>query len=380
LDLQFDTEHTILGDSAERFFADNYDFTARHGRDAPGIWQDDIWRQFAELGWLALPFAEEDGGLGAGMVEISILMEAFGRHLVIEPYLTTIVLAGGLITGLGTPEQKSALVPAIGAGNLRLAFAGGWGDDLGAATTSKSGAGYTLSGARKNVMDAPLADKLLVPANLDGGIGVFVIDADAPGVTIRGHRTTDGGYAGDVELAGIEVDAGSLLGGNSDAENTISWALDRAAAAISADAVGAIQKLAEETIEFTKTREQFGQSLSKFQVLQHRLVEMKVAEEEARAVTMLAILSIDAPDRNRMRAVSSAKSKTGRLARFVGQAAIQTHGAIGTTNELGIGDYVKRLMVYETILGATRRHTDRYAAIISDPDIAGAGLLLAEGA
>ncbi|MDP6427189.1 MAG: acyl-CoA dehydrogenase [Rhodospirillales bacterium] len=377
MDLQFDTEHTILGDSAERMLAENYDFAARHADTAGGpAWADDIWRQFAEMGWLAMPFSEEDGGLGAGMVEISILMEAFGRHLVVEPYLSTVVLCGGLVAAIGTPEQRADILPAIGEGSLRFAYMGGAAGSEAEVEAAQNGDGYVLTGSRKSVIDAPMADRLVVPAKLGGGTGVYVVECAAPGVTIRPHRTVQNGYAADVELAGAQVAASALLGDQEDASEAIDCALDHAIAALSADAVGAIKRLVEETIEYTKTREQFGRPLSKFQVLQHRMVDMKVAEEEARAVTLLAVLSVDADAGARRRAVSSAKSKVGRCARFVGQSAIQTHGAIGTTQELSVGNYVKRLMVFETLFGSTAHHTERYAAIIDDPEIAGASLLL----
>jgi hypothetical protein len=207
-----------------------------------------------------------------------------------------------------------------------------------------------------------------------------MIDCDATGVTLRPHRTLDGGRAADVELTGVNVGRAQMLGGLEDASDAIEAAIDRTIAALSADAVGAMAKLVEETVEYTKTREQFGKPISKFQVLAHRLVDMKVSEEEARAVTTLAVLSADAPASKRRRAVSSAKSKVGRCARFVGQNAIQTHGAIGTTADLTIGSYAKRLMVYEASYGSTARHAELYAAIIADPDTAGAGLLLSPAA
>ena len=380
MDLQLDTEHTILADSAERFLSENYDHSARHGDTGDGgAWQDDMWGRFAELGWLALPFAEEDGGLGAGMVEISILAEAFGRNLVTEPYMTTGVLCGSLVAAIGTPDQRAEILPAIGEGTLRLAFMGGASGEPSLEAT-KNGDGYILSGARKSVIDAPMAGRLLVPARLGGTTSVFVLDCDAPGVTIRRHRTIDGGHAADVELTGAEAPRAALLGGLEDAAEAIEAAVDHVIAALSADAVGAIAKLVEATVEYTKTREQFGRPISKFQVLAHRLVDMKVAEEEARAVTMLAVLSVDAPRNMRRRAVSSAKSKVGRCARFTGQSAIQTHGAIGTTKELAVGNYVKRLMVYEATYGSTAHHAELYADIIADPDTAGACLLLSPAA
>jgi len=375
MDLSYDTEQTILRDSAEKFLSGRYDY--RFFQKTAGSetgWNADIWADFAELGWLGLPFAEEDGGFGAGAVEIAILMEAFGKSLVLEPYLATIVLGGGIVAKLGSAEQRQAILGPVIEGKSRLAFAV---DDKDAPVAAKrSGSGFTLSGAKKTVLSAPMADTILVSARIGRGSGVFAIPATAPGLNLRGYRTVDGGRAADIEFADIALPASALLGGNEDADAGIEETIHRAIAALSSDAVGAMSALVAATVEYTKTRVQFGQPIAKFQVLQHRMVGMKVKEEEARASCLFATLSLDGPADRRTRAVSGAKAKIGRASRSVAQEAIQLHGAIGTTDELSVGGYAKRLLAYEMVFGTTREHLRRYGAIIADPEIASQGLLL----
>lgn len=383
MNLHYDAEHVMLRDSAQKLLAARFDFrTFQKLIESASGWSPELWRTFAELGWLGLPFAEADGGAGGGAIEIAILMEVFGRHLVVEPYLATVVLGGGLIAALGdAAERKSLLEPMI-AGRARFAFAH---DDAGAPTVAvRQTGGYALSGAKRVVLGAPMAGTLLVSAHLDersdgAAVGIFVVPSDAPGVVVRPYRMVNGERAADVELAGVTLSARSLLGGNEAAGAAIAHVIDRAVAALSADAVGAIATMVEATVDYAKTRVQFGQPIASFQALQHRLVGMKVKEEEARASALLATLALDGPADRRARAVSGAKAKIGRCARSVHQEAIQLHGAIGTTNELSLGAYAKRLVAYEIKFGATRAHLARYGAIIARPELAAEGLLSAAG-
>ncbi|MGZ5804986.1 MAG: acyl-CoA dehydrogenase family protein, partial [Xanthobacteraceae bacterium] len=364
-----------LKDTAERFLAANYDYRKfRAIADSEAGYSKDIWTQFADMGWLGLPFAEADGGLGMGAVEVSILMEAFGKALVLEPYLVNVVLAGGLVGALGSHAQRTDLITPLIEGKLKLAFAH---EDRAPTRASKGSSGFTLSGAKTAVLAAPMADVILFSAALpSGATGIFALPRSTNGLVIRPYRTVDGGRAADIEMSNVAAPASALLGGNEDADAPIAAAIERAIVAASADAVGAIAAMVGATVDYTKTRVQFGQPLSKFQVLAHRLVDMKVREEEARASCLFATLSLDGPAGNRSRAVSGAKAKIGRNARFVAQNAIQTHGAIGTTDELALGAYAKRLMAYEMIFGSTREHLRRYGAAIADPALAGAGLLI----
>lgn len=374
MDLSYDTEQIILRDSAEKFLSSHCGYALyRKLADGEG-WSPALWSEFADLGWLGLPFAEADGGVGAGAVEVAILMEAFARHLVLAPYLSTVVLGGGIVAKLADADQRQALLGPVIEGKSRLSFA--FADRGEPTAVRKTASGYVIGGAKKMVLGAPLADTFLVVAKIETGVGVFSVPAQASGVTLRGYRTVDGGRAADIELNNVAVPASSLLGGNEHATDAIAEIIDRGIAAISADAVGATTTLVEATVEYTKTRVQFGQPLAKFQVLQHRMVGMKVKEEEARASCLFATLSLDGPAERRARACSGAKAKIGRAARAVSQEAIQLHGAIGTTDELPIGGYVKRLIAYEILFGSTRDHLHRYAGMITNPDLAREGLLV----
>ena len=377
MDLRYDSEHAILRGSVEKFLSERYDYrTFQKIADSEAGFSPEIWAEFAQLGWLGLPFALEDGGSGGGPVELGILMETFGKHLVVEPYLATVVLGGGLIAALGSAAERRAMLPDLIAGNCRLAFAH---EDAGTPTQARPApAGYVLQGGKKTVLGGPIADTLLVSARLaDGRTGIFVLPRQTPGLTVRPYRMIDGARAADVDLTEVAVPASTLLGGNEDAAGAIETVLRHAIAALSADAVGAISAMVKATVDYAKTRVQFGQPLASFQALQHRMVRIRIKEEEARAASLFATLSLDGTAQARARAISGAKAKIGRCARSVHQEAIQLHGAIGTTDELPLGGYAKRLIAYEILFGSTREHLRRYGAIIADPQVAAAGLLLA---
>jgi alkylation response protein AidB-like acyl-CoA dehydrogenase len=339
-------------------------------------WNREIWGEFAKLGWLGLPFAPEDGGNGGGAVELSILMEAFGKHLVIEPYLATVVLGGGLIAALGSAAERQAMLPAVVDGQCHLAFAH---EERDVPTRAhRTSGGYLLRGGKKVVIGGPSADMLLVSAQLgDNRLGIFVLPRETRGLTVRPYRMVNGSRAADVDLTDVTVPPPALLGGNEDAGDAIETVIQRATAALSADAIGAIGAMVKATVDYAKTRVQFGQAIANFQALQHRMVRIKIKEEEARAAALFATLSLDGPAPLPARAISGAKAKIGRCARFVHQDAIQLHGAIGTTDELALGGYAKRLIAYELLLGSTREHLRRYGAIIADPQVAATGLLMA---
>jgi len=377
VDLRYATEHVILRESAGKFLAERYDYrTVQKIAASETGWDREVWEEFAKLGWLGLPFAPEDGGNGGGAVELAILMEAFGQHLVIEPYLATVVLGGGLIAALGSTAERQTMLPAVMEGECHLAFAH---EERDVPTRAqRTNDGYSLRGGKKVVLGGSSADTLLLSARLgDQGLGVFVVPRTTHGLTVRSYRMVDGRRAADVDLNDAMVPTSALLGGNENAGGAVEAVLQRAIAALSADAVGAIGAMVKATVDYAKTRVQFGQPIANFQALQHRMVRIKIKEEEARAAALFATLSLDGPAAICARATSGAKAKIGRCARSVHQEAIQLHGAIGTTDELALGGYAKRLLAYELLFGSTREHLRRYGAMIADPKVAATGLLMA---
>jgi pimeloyl-CoA dehydrogenase small subunit len=325
-----------------------------------------VWAQYAELGLLGLPFAEALGGFGGGPVETMIVMEAFGRGLVLEPYFATIILGGGLLRRAGSDAQRAALVPGIIAGKLKLAFAhverSSRYDLADVATTARrDGAGYVLDGAKSVVLHGDCADKLLVTARVAGGqrdrdgVGLFLVDADAAGVTRRGYPTQDGLRAAEVAFAGVRVAADAVLGDN--ALPAIEHVVDEAIAALCSEAVGTMQSMHETTLEYLKTRQQFGRPIGQFQVLQHRAVDMLVALEQARSMAMFAtVMATEENAVERRRAISAAKAQIGRSGRHIGQEAIQLHGGIGMTMEYSVGHYFKRMTMIDMLFGDADSH------------------------
>lgn len=366
MDFDLSEEQRLLKDSVDRLLADRYDFEARRKHMAGDKgWSADIWARFAELGLLALPFSEEDGGFGGGAVETMLVMESFGRSLVIEPYLATVVLGGGLLNAAASAEQRAAVVPGVVEGSTLLAFAHSERQaryDLADVETKakKDGDGWTLDGAKTLVLHGDSATKLIVSARTAGGrtdekgVGLFLVDADAPGVEVRGYATQDGMRAAEVTLSGAK---GEALGDPEGAMPAIRQVVDEAIAAICAEAVGAMEKSNELTVEYLKTRQQFGVHIGAFQALQHRGAEMFVALEQARSMAMFAaVMSRDEDPVERSRAVSGAKVQIGRSGRFIGQSAVQLHGGVGMTMEYAIGHYFKRLTMIDKAFGDADHH------------------------
>lgn len=373
MDFDLSDEQRLLQDSVERLISDEYGFEQRKAlAKGQAGYSDAMWAKFAELGFLGLPFAEEDGGFGGGPVETMILMEAFGRGLVLEPYLATVVLGGGFLRHGGNAAQKAALIPEVAAGNLKLAFAHTERQsryDLNAVETTarRDGGGWVLDGHKGVVLHGDSADKLFVTARVSGGprdrggIGLFLVDAGAAGVSRQGYATQDGLRAAEVTLAGVRVGAEAVF--SEDALPLVERVVDEAIAAIAAEAVGAMAATQALTIDYLKTRKQFGVAIGSFQVLQHRGSEMFIALEQARSMAMLATMMAAGDDAaERRKAVAAAKIQIGRSARFVGQQAVQLHGGIGMTMEYAVGHYFKRLTMIDTMFGDADHHLERLAA------------------
>jgi pimeloyl-CoA dehydrogenase small subunit len=369
MDFALNDEQRLLRESTERLFGEHYDFEARkrYAREANGF-SEELWRRYAELGLLALPFAESDGGIGAGPVETMIVMEAFGRVLALEPYLATIVLGGSLLRLGANAATRAALIPKVASGERKLAFAHAERQaryDLSDVMTSarKDGTGFVLEGAKSLVLNGDAADKLVVSARLSGGqrerdgIALFLVDAAADGVTRRGYPTVDGLRAAEVTLSRVRVAADAVIGEPGDAFTLIERVVGGAIAALAAEAVGAMAAMHELTVDYLKTRKQFGVPIGNFQVLQHRAADMLIALEEARSLALLATMMVDEPNATeRRKAIAAAKVQIGRSGRIVGQGAIQLHGGIGMTMEYKVGHYFKRVTMIDSLFGDADHH------------------------
>lgn len=367
MDFDLSEEQRLLKDSVDRLIADHYAFEQRKKYMAETAgWSQSVWNQYAELGLLGLPFEEQLGGFGGGGVETLIVMEAFGRGLVLEPYFATVVLGGGLLRRAGNDVLRKALVPQITAGKLKLAFAHVERQsryNLADVVTSarKDGDGYVLDGAKSVVLHGDCAEKVLLTARISGnrqdrnGIGLFVVDADAAGLTRRGYPTQDGLRAAELTLKGVRVGRDAVLSEN--ALQAVEHVVDEAIAALCAEAVGCMQVMHETTLEYLKTRQQFGRPIGSFQVLQHRSVDMLVALEQARSMAMYAAVMADEADPvERRRALAAAKAQIGRSGKHIGQEAIQLHGGIGMTMEYKVGHYFKRMTMIDMMFGNADEH------------------------
>jgi pimeloyl-CoA dehydrogenase small subunit len=369
MDFELSEEQRLLKDSVERLTAQRYDFEARRKYMAePEGWSRALWQQYVDLGLTALPFAEEHGGIGGGPVETMIVMEAFGRALALEPYFASVILGGSFVRLGGGDAVKADLLPNVAAGESLLAFAHIERQaryDLAdvAATAKKDGAGYILNGAKSLAIHGDAADKIVVSARASGGqrdktgIGLFLVDAKAPGVTRRGYPTMDGLRAAEVTLQNVKVGADAVIGEPGNAYPLIEQVSHIAIAALAAEGVGAMSAMHEITVDYLKQRKQFGVPIGNFQVLQHRAGEMLIALEQARSMAMLAtMMAAEENADERRKAIAAAKVQIGRSAKFIGQQAIQLHGGIGMTMEYKVGHYFKRVTMIDTLFGDADYH------------------------
>src|ERR1700750_1969236 len=372
MDFDLSEEQRLLKDSVDGLLTDAYDFESRKKYMAEkGGWSKAVWSKLAEQGLLGLPFAEADGGFGGGGVETMIVMEALGKALVLEPYLATVVIGGGFLRHAGSDAQKAAHVPGIVDGSKTLGFAqlekNSRYDLFDVTTTAKKkGDGWVIDGEKFVVLNGDGADTLIVTARTKGerrdkaGIGVFIVPADARGVTRKGYPTQDGLHAADISFTGVEVGADAAIGDPENALALIERVVDEARTAMCAEAVGAMDESLKTTVEYIKTRKQFGVAIGTFQALQHRASDMFVALEQARSMSMFATMAADFDDaRERARAVAAAKVQIAKSGKCVGQESIQLHGGIGMTQEAKIGHYFKRLTMIENTFGDTDYHLRR---------------------
>ncbi|MFZ5670902.1 MAG: acyl-CoA dehydrogenase family protein [Pseudomonadota bacterium] len=374
MDFNFTEEQSMLRDTVASYLRDNYDFDRRRKMISGEAGRDPaVWSAFAnELGILGAPFPEELGGLGGGAIENMIVMEEFGKALVVEPYLGTVVIGGGFLKRAGGAEAAELIGGIIG-GETLIAFAHAepqgrynWADLK--TTARRDGAGWVLNGHKAVVAGAPWATHLIVTARTGGGqrdaqgVSVFIVEKGAKGVVTRDYPTVDGGRASEVYFENVALPAGALIGEEGAGLPLVETVIDEAVAAVCAEAVGAMRQLHAGTLEYAKQRKQFGVPIASFQVLQHRMVDMFMALEQSVSMTYMATIKLS-DDAERAKAVSAAKVQVGKACKFVGQNAIQIHGGMGMTDELAIGHYFKRATLIEGLFGSVDHHLRRYEGL-----------------
>ena len=377
MDFDLSDEQRLIKDSIDRLIADQYKTEQRAAamKSAKG-YSEAVWKQFAELGLLGLAVPEDQGGAGGGPVETMLIMEALGRGLSLEPYLSTAVAAPAALKSGGTAKARAALLPAIAEGkavvSLAIAEAQSRYDlfDV-AASAAADGSGFRLNGEKTLVLHGGQADWLIASARSSGarrdkaGISLFLVDAKAPGVSRRDYPALDGTRAAEASFVNVRVDADHVIGAPGEGLAVLEQVADTVIAALSAEAVGALEAVQQMTVEYLKTRKQFGVPIGSFQVLQHRSVDMFVSLDQARSMAMLAAMMAAEPDaKERRKAISQAKAQIGNSIRHITQEAIQMHGGIGMTMEYALGAYARRLTVIEKSFGDTDYHLAALAGMI----------------
>jgi alkylation response protein AidB-like acyl-CoA dehydrogenase len=377
MDFTYSNEQVGLQETLQRFISRDYEFERRRelARSELGF-SAEAWAQYAELGLLSLPFPEEFGGLGGNAVDVMLVMEQIGRGLLLEPFLSSVVMCGGLIRDAASDSLKANLLPRIGAGELKLALAcyepaGRYDLSRVACTAARSGGGWRLSGQKIVVLDAPSADCFLVSARVGGGaenvqgVSLFLIERGTAGLSLQSYSTQSGGRAADLRLDDVACGADALIGAPGSGVTIVERAVDKGVAALCAETVGIIAALNEATLNYLKTRKQFGVPIGKFQALQHRMADMFIAAEQSRSMAVNAAVYADSEDAAvRRRAVSGAKAYIGRAARLVGQEAVQMHGAMGVVDDVIVSHYFKRLTMIDMSLGDVDHHLARFSDLL----------------
>lgn len=367
MDFDLTDEQKLLQETVVRFVSEAYPFTVReHALKSADGWSRETYAALAEMGLLGLPFAEEDGGFGGGGVEMMIVMEALGRGLLVEPYVATVVLAGGVLRYGASAGQRAAIVPGLIAGETILALAhhepASPRHTLDVRSTAvRDGEGWRLDGRKIGVLHGGSADTLIVSAQAEEGPTLFLVDPTADGVTVETARGYDGIPVATVTLSGVRVAADALIGAPGQGAAVLERVFEDATGALVAEAVGAMAETFDLTVDYLKTRQQFGTPIGGFQALQHRAVEMLMQLELSRSMAVLAALSYDAAPDQRSRNMSAAKAQIGKSGRFIGQEAVQMHGAIGITAEYKVGHAFKRLTAIDALLGDREHHLARLA-------------------
>ena len=375
MDFTFNEEQSLIQDQVDQFVQKEYDWETRQSLSNSELgFGEDNWKKFAELGWLGISVSEDSGGFGGSAIESMLIMEAFGKGLVVEPFLETVIMAGGLIDDHGSDQQKSSfLEPAI-AGEMHLALAYAEPQsrfNLSDVVTEvkEDGDNFVINGYKSVVMNGPSADQIIVSARTSGtqldenGISLFIIDANASGLDKTNYKTVDGRRASDLTFENVSVSKENLIGDQDKGFEILDSTIDKSILAISAEAVGAMEVLYKTTVEYTKTREQFGTAIGKFQVLQHRMVDMFMEYEQCKSLLYMATMKHEEKAQDAKKAISGLKYQVGKAGKFIGQQAVQLHGGMGVTDELNVGHYFKRLTTVGTIFGNTDYHLKKYTSL-----------------
>ena len=375
MDFTFNEEQTLIQDQVDQFIQKEYDWETRQSLSNSELgFGDNNWQKFAELGWLGISTSEDNGGFGGSAIESMLIMEAFGKGLVVEPFLETIIMSGGLIDEHGSDQHKSSILEPAIAGQLHLALAYAEPQSRfnlsDVVTEAKSdGDNFILNGYKSVVMNGPSANKIIISARTSGsqleenGITLFVVDGDSQGLNKTNYKTVDGRRASDLTIENVSVSKEDIIGQIDAGFDILDSSIDRAILAISAEAVGAMEVLYKTTVEYTKTREQFGTSIGKFQVLQHRMVDMFMEYEQCKSLLYMATMKHEEGSADAKKAISGLKYQVGKAGRFIGQQAVQLHGGMGVTDELNVGHYFKRLTTVGTIFGNSDYHLKKYTSL-----------------
>jgi alkylation response protein AidB-like acyl-CoA dehydrogenase len=374
MNFELTEEQQLVSNSIERFVKENYDLESRVkiAQQAPGF-SPDYWKTMSDLGWLALPFSEEQGGLGGDQLDTMVLMEQFGKGLVLEPYLASVILGGGVMKRCATDAQCKVWLEGVidGSKQLALAYAepeSGYEPENVALAGTKTDSGYTLTGTKCMVLHGKTADAFVVSFRTSGGvvdqsgITLALIPADRQGLGVQGFPTVDGLQSSELTFDQVAVTADDLLGGVDAGFETLNATINDGILAIAAEALGAMEILYKDTVAYTQEREQFGHPLAQFQVLQHRMVEMFMEYEQCKSLLFRATMEVASGGDDAQRCVHALKHLIGKAAFFIGENAVQTHGGMGVTEELRLGHYFKRLLVIEAQFGNTDYHLDQFAA------------------
>ena len=375
MDFTFNEEQTLIQDQVDQFVQKEYDWETRQSLSNSDLgFGESKGQKFAELGWLGISVSEDSGGFGGSAIESMLIMEAFGKGLVVEPFLETMIMAGSLIDDYGSDEQKSSILePAIsGEMHLALAYAEPQSRfNLSDVVTEAKpeGENYILNGYKSVVMNGPSANKIIISARTsssqldENGITLFIVDSDSKGLSKTNYKTVDGRRASDLTIENVSVSKDNIIGNLDSGFEILDSAIDKAILAISAEAVGAMEVLYKTTVEYTKTREQFGTPIGKFQVLQHRMVDMFMEYEQCKSLLYMATMKHEEGAPDAKKAISGLKYQVGKAGKFIGQQAVQLHGGMGVTDELNVGHYFKRLTTVGTIFGNTDYHLKKYTSL-----------------